>query len=183
MDRTVSPKLYGSLACFHSAHPVQLIIFVDDLWWHIWGPACTSVPHHYISLSLLILVPLQNTSTDFQWRASASQFHAHSLRWDILGQHIGYCYCSSMLLLWKYGGTFGNICYLYFINELVWHSRAIFFLTFFYFMRRTNMKAAPIWENSSDSFVGTYGRLPLNLVCPSAQKWAACVRNGIIRAI
>lgn len=95
---------------------------VDDLWWHIWGPACTSVPHHYRLLPLLILVPLLNTSTDFQWRASVSQFYAHSLRWDILGEHISHCYCSSLLLLCKYDGTFGNLCYLYFINELVFFS-------------------------------------------------------------
>lgn len=151
---------------------------VDDLWWHIWGPACTSVPHHYRSVSLLILVPLLNTSTDFQWGASASQFYTHSVRWDILGEHISYYYCSSMLLLCKYGGTFDNLCYLYFINE-PWHSIA-FFLFFFHCMRRTNMKPAPFWENLSDSIVGM---LLVNLLCPSAQKWAACGQNGIIRAI
>lgn len=92
---------------------------VDDLWWHIWGPACTSVPHHYRPLSLLILVSLLNISTDFQWRASASQFYGHSLRWDILGEHISYCYYPSMLLFLIYDGTFGDSCYLYFINEPV----------------------------------------------------------------
>lgn len=42
------------------------------------------------------------------------------------------------------------------------------------------MKPAPFWENLLDSIVGM---LLANLFCPSAQKWAACSQNGIVRAI
>lgn len=96
MEWAVPAELNSSPVCFHSAHRLD----VGELWWHV-RPSVNIGSRHYRP-SLLILVSLLNTSADFQWRASASQFHGPSGRGDILGEHISCCYDPSMLLFCWY---------------------------------------------------------------------------------
>lgn len=51
---------------------------------------------HYGYLSLLILFPPLNTSADCQRQAAAGLFDAASLRWEVLDDRIGCCYCLSV---------------------------------------------------------------------------------------